>query len=850
MKVSVRFKKLVGFVLPLSFMMIASSINTNAASSKNDIYSTKKTNFKNNIDNFLTANTMYRPKMINENGTHWRKSKNGELRPLITVWWPNKATQVNYIYFMKNSKYNLAKGIDHTTLYDNNSSQSELNKASKVIQKNIEKRIYKTKSTTWLNKLVNKFINTQSQWNIKSENYSDGSLPNGIQGGLLTYENSKLTPWANSTYRLFNRNGFNQSGDNDKPGAELLLANDIDNSNPTVQSEQLNLLHYLTHFGSITQKNKNANFDSVRIDASLNMDQDLMDITSSYFQNAFKVTNNEYNANNHLSISEVYANAMPDPDRLVISNNGMSSLTSKPDKRTNISDLKYNKDDYKNNPTYSYLNAHDGSDANSVFLDLIPKNTKMSKREINNKINEAAYKYNQDRKSTNKKSTQYNVPSAYSLILTNKNTVPRIYYGDLYNDTDVFMKEKTPYYKAITALMKDRKKYVSGSENKQIQNLSNTENNDSNNHQVLTSIREGKTKTQGMAVVLSNNPKLTLSNTDKVKVSMGSNHKNQKFRPALKSNNNGISVFNSDKSIKNNDIKTTDGNGDFYLDKNDIAGVSNPQVSGYLSTWVPMGAKQNQDARTKSSKNRVEPGKYIYQGDALDSNLIIEGFSSYIKQEKNPSTYRKIAKNAKLFNQLGITYYELPPTYRSSKGNSFQDETFESGYAIKDRYDYGFKTPTKYGTAKELTNAINSLHKNNVKAMADYVPNQVYKLPKKQIVNVTRTDWSGNYIGDNAIKNKLYATNSKGSGKDYQAKFGGKYLKELKTKYPSIFTQKQISTGKTIDNSGKRIKTWSAKYLNGTNIQGRGSDYVLSNNSNGKYYKVGKNQYLPKNLLK
>ena len=57
-----------------------------------------------------------------------------------------------------------------------------------------------------------------------------------------------------------------------------------------------------------------------------------------------------------------------------------------------------------------------------------------------------------------------------------------------------------------------------------------------------------------------------------------------------------------------------------------------------------------------------------------------------------------------------------------------------------------------------------------------------------------------------------------------------------------------ISTGKKIDPSVK-IKQWSAKYMNGTNILGRGNRYVLSNDATGRYYQVTDNGiFLPKPL--
>ncbi|MHA8137799.1 glycoside hydrolase family 70 protein [Lactobacillaceae bacterium Scapto_B20] len=67
-----------------------------------------------------------------------------------------------------------------------------------------------------------------------------------------------------------------------------------------------------------------------------------------------------------------------------------------------------------------------------------------------------------DQNSTDKKYNSYNIPSAYALILTNKGTVPRVYYGDLYNDTGQYMQDKSIYYDSITSLMEARKQYVAG----------------------------------------------------------------------------------------------------------------------------------------------------------------------------------------------------------------------------------------------------------------------------------------------------------------------------------------------------------------------------------------------------
>ena len=106
-----------------------------------------------------------------------------------------------------------------------------------------------------------------------------------------------------------NRTPTNQTGtrkyhiDRSNGGYELLLANDIDNSNPAVQAEQLNWLHYIMNIGSILGNDSSANFDGVRIDAVDNVDADscrLLLTTSR--KKKYRVADNEANAIAHLSI--------------------------------------------------------------------------------------------------------------------------------------------------------------------------------------------------------------------------------------------------------------------------------------------------------------------------------------------------------------------------------------------------------------------------------------------------------------------------------------------------------------------------------------------------------------------
>ena len=76
--------------------------------------------------------------------------------------------------------------------------------------------------------------------------------------------------------------------------------------------------------------------------------------------------------------------------------------------------------------------------------------------------------------------------------------------------------------------------------------------------------------------------------------------------------------------------------------------------------------------------------------------------------------------------------------------------------------------------------------------------------------------------------------NTRTDGTDYQGKYGGAFLDELKAKYPSIFNRVQISNGKQLP-TNEKITKWSAKYFNGTNILGRGINYVLRDDKTNQY---------------
>ncbi|WJV43222.1 glycoside hydrolase family 70 protein [Apilactobacillus kunkeei] len=832
---------------------------TIAASDKTAIYSADGNNIT-NVNGFITADSWYRPKQIQLNDNEWRDSTSNDFRPLLSVWWPTQKVEINYLNYM--SQQGLVSGS-----FSSSNTSDQLNAAAATIRLNIEKNIQANNgSVDKIKTIFTNFVNSQSQWNMNSENYD---LNDGFQGGSLIYGNNAQTPNANSNYRLINRNPSQQNGvlnynKTSYIGYEFLLANDVDNSNPTVQAETLNWLHYMMNFGSITQNDKDANFDGVRVDAVDNMNSDILDIIAGYYKDAYGINKNDKNANNHLAILEDWSANDPqylkDKGSNQITIDGgykdalANVLTSDPKKRSDIAKLitagvvNRRKDSTYNTaiPNYSIVRAHDAG-VQTVIAQIIQDKINPTANGLNptwDEINKAFKIYNADEKSTNKKYTQYNIPSSYALLLTNKDTTPRVYYGDMYTDNGQFMATKTPYYNSISEMLKGRVKYVAGGQ--AMKTVSVNKGKD----KVLVSVRFGKgassvtskgtkhTRKSGIAVIESNNPKLKLGKKDKVVIYMGAAHKNQAYRPLVKTTKKGIATYSTDKSAKNSVIYT-DSRGRLILTGATIKGYANPQVSGYLSMWVPVGASAKQDVRTAPSTKTTKDGKSYHSNAALDSNVIFEAFSNFQSMPTKESQYSNvvIAKKAKLFSGLGFTNIELPPQYRSTNDGTFLDSTVQNGYSFNDRYDLGFNTPTKYGTAEQLTTAIKALHSQKLKVLMDFVPDQLYMLPKQQVVSATRVNQLGILNDKTNLINMLYDAYSQGSGTDYQAKYGGEFLSDLQKMYPDLFTTKQVSTGKTIDPSTK-INVWDAKYLNGSNIQGRGAEYVLSNSYGAGYFTV------------
>ncbi|MBM7641982.1 glycoside hydrolase family 70 protein [Streptococcus loxodontisalivarius] len=803
------------------------------------------------VDNYLTADSWYRPKYILQNGTTWTASTENDFRPILMSWWPDTATQVNYVNYM-NKELGISGSV--TT----SSTSQALTTATQAIQAKIEQKITAQASTEWLRETMKSFVATQSQWNQSSEYRTTEHL----QGGAFEYVNSDKTPWANSDYRLISRTPTNQTGtrkyftDNSIGGSEYLLANDVDNSNPIVQAEQLNQLYYLMNFGSIFANDPDANFDGVRIDAVDNVDADLLQIAADLYQAMYGTDESDAKNNEHLSILEAWSHNDPQytkdngGEHLNMDDSFRISLlnTLTRSSRYSLSYLiKSELVDRSNNSTYntsqanySFVRAHD-SEVQTIIAKIISS-------EINSatdgytftldELSKAFEIYNADMNSASKKYTHYNIPAAYALLLSNKDTVPRVYYGDLYTDNGQFMETKSPYYNAIDTLLQARIRYASGGQSMKVTNVASTTYNKT--YEVLTSVRYGQdimsstdttgtalSKTSGMVTIIANDPNIQMSSRTSLQVNVGKVHAGQAYRPLLLSTSTGIATYLNDSDTKT--VKYVDSNGNLTFTSADIKGYSTAQVSGYLAVWVPVGASADQDIRVEASTTKINDGQQYHSNTALDSHLIFEGFSNFQDFVKTDDQYtnKVIAQNVDQYVKWGITDFEMAPQYVSSTDGTFLDSIIQNGYAFTDRYDLGISQNNKYGSAQDLVGALKALHSVGIKVLVDWVPDQIYSLPGEEAVAVKRVNIYGDYLSASGINGQVYVANTKSSGSDLQSVYGGAFLDELQAKYPEIFNVKQISTGKTIDPSTK-ITQWSAKYFNGTNILGRGIGYVLS----------------------
>ena len=787
----------------------------------------------NNINGYLSYTGWYRPYGTSQDGKTWYPTTVADWRPILMYVWPSKDVQVKFIqYFVNHGYENSNYGLTAGSVKDlsENTASIKLNEVAQNLRYVIEQHIVVAKSTSQLANDINNFITTIPELSASSE----------LPYGQVIFVNNDNTSYADSKYRLMSRTINNQTGndnDNSDNGYEFLTGIDIDNSNPVVQAENLNWEYFLLNYGKLMGYNPDGNFDGFRIDAADHIDADVLDQTGQLMDDMYHMKGNPQNANNHLSYNEGYRssaarmlNKKGNPQLYMdYVGSTLGNVLGRANNRDTISNLitgsiVNRQNDVTENeatPNWSYVTNHD-SRANLINGLISKDHPGAYKAEY---ANQAWQEFYADQKKTDKQYAQYNVPAQYAILLSNKDTVPQIYYGDLYNETAQYMQEKSIYYDAITTLMKARKQFVSGG-----QTMTKLSDN------LIASVRYGKgvanansegtdslSRTSGMAVIVGNNPQMA---EQTISINMGRAHANEQYRNLLDTTDNGL-TYNAD-GAENPETLTTDDNG---ILKVTVKGYSNPYVSGYLGVWVPV-VSGNQDVTTNAATVSADSNKIFESNAALDSHMIYQDFSLYQPEPTSTENhaYNTIAQNAELFNNLGITDFWMAPPY-----TSYSESRYNDGYSVTDRYNLGTNAnPTKYGSGEELANAIAALHSAGLKVQVDIVMNQMIGLPGQEAVTVTRADNRGiqTYVNGKTYANQMYFAYTTGGGNG-QETYGGKYLSELQSKYPDLFTTRAISTGVAPDPT-TRITKWSAKYENGTSLQNIGIGLAVKL-PNGEY---------------
>ena len=827
----------------------------------------------NNIDGYLSYTGWYRPYGTSQDGKTWYETTAMDWRPLLMYIWPSKDVQAQFIkYFVNNGYENANYGLTKSSVasFSKDTNANLLDVTAQNLRYVIEQSIAANKGTSKLANDINSFAATVPELSASSE-LSLQSMPNYRPGESGTVDSDQVifinnnskdprkgnTSYADSNYRLMNRTINNQAGNNNSDNSpELLVGNDIDNSNPVVQAENLNWEYFLLNYGKLMGYNPDGNFDGFRVDAADNIDADVLDQMGQLMNDMYHTKGNPQNANDHLSYNEGYhsgaaqmLNEKGNPQLYMDSGEfyTLENVLGRANNRDNIGNLITNsivnrQNDTTENeatPNWSFVTNHD--QRKNLINRLIIKDHPnipdiMGSAYKVEYANQAWQEFYADQEKTNKQYAQYNVPAQYAILLSNKDTVPQVYYGDLYNETAQYMQEKSIYYDAITTLMRARKQFVSGG-----QTMTKLNNN------LLASVRYGKgvvdansngtdklSRTSGMAVLVGNNSNMAQQT---VAINMGRVHANQQYRNLIDTTENGL-TYDAENS-ENPAILTTDSNG---ILKVTVKGYSNPYVSGYLGVWVPV-ISGDQDVTTSASDVVADKEKTFESNAVLDSHMIYEDFSLFQPEPTSVENhaYNVIAKNANLFNTLGITDFWMAPAY-----TPFGMSRYNEGYSMTDRYNLGTTAnPTKYGSGEELANTIAALHKAGLKVQEDIVMNQMIGFSGQEAVTVTRTNNRGMQIHVNGqtYANQIYFAYTTGGGNG-QETYGGKYLAELQKNYPDLFTTKAISTGVAPDPT-VRINKWSAKYENGTSLQNMGiglavklanGDYAYLNSGDNKTF--------------
>ncbi|ACB62096.1 Dextransucrase [Exiguobacterium sibiricum 255-15] len=390
---------------------------------------------------------------------------------------------------------------------------------------------------------------------------------------------------------------------------EFLLGVDLANSNTEVIKEQKNWMKWMLE----TYK-----FDGFRIDAASHYDTAILKAEA-------QVAKEHFGKKEHLSYIESYkseqkAYMKANNDEQLIMDSPLyftmrTALGNEASKRplsaiatgSTINRAGNGSTDVSAN--WSFVNNHDQEKnrVNQIMLDLYGIKTgiqykageepkSFEKMYDKDTEKQALGIYNAELASTKKKYSVDNVVSQYAFLLTNKDTVPTVYYGDLYQTDASYMSKQTPYYDEITNLLKVRKQYAYGAQ-KVAYHTTNT-SKVAGSH-LISSVRLGKDRNTGVATVIGK--KSTLNTT--IKVDMGKQHTNQVFVDA--------SGVTQTKLV-------TDKNGILTVP---VKGMRTAEVNGYLGVFVPQ--------TTKAPTATIEKAS-VYQGKGINLKTKVLNTSSTV----------------------------------------------------------------------------------------------------------------------------------------------------------------------------------------------------------------------------
>lgn len=360
---------------------------------------------------------------------------------------------------------------------------------------------------------------------------------------------------------------------------EFLIGNDLNNADPAVQSEQRHWMEWLLNtYG----------FDGFRIDAASHYDTDILsieaDVTSAHFGgDTSKYTSylESYFEGPQAGYLDAHGNRQLAMDGDLFYNlQATLGQSARPAWLRESFEDKHSITDRINpgepvRPNWSFVNNHDqeknrintiierklGITPNTQWGDERPRSFA---EEYTPELEKAALAdYNADLDKVDKTWTPHNVPSMYAIVLTNANTVPTVFYGDLFRTDASYMSAKTPYHDTIVKLLEARKKYVSGPQRVELFQNPGTV---APGQQVVASVREGDSRATGLATVVANVPSVDTT----IRVNMGREHGNQKYR---------------DITGNYTEELVTDGQGGLTVP---VRGKKTVEVNGSLAVWAPV----------------------------------------------------------------------------------------------------------------------------------------------------------------------------------------------------------------------------------------------------------------------